>query len=377
MPPPPPHPELAQARRLIVKVGSSLLTNAGDGLDIPYIKALCDQIAAARARDREIVIVSSGAVAAGVRRLGWHTRPAAHVDVQVAAAVGQMALINAYEAAFAAHAIHAAQALLSAEDMAHRTLYLNARTTLRRMLGHSVIPIINENDVIAPADICFGDNDRLAAQIANLIEADALLMLTDAPGLCRDARRLRDIIPRAAVTDPTLSAHAGPTAADGVGRGGIAAKLHAARIAARSGAHALICNGRDPNCIPRALAGDPTFGTLLVADLPRLSARKQWLANGLHPRGVLTLDDGAVTALVTAGRSLLPAGVRAVRGDFTRGDAVRLTDAADATIGYALVNYDSTAARRLCGARSDAIATVLGYKHEEEMAHRDNMTLVA
>ena len=227
--------------------------------------------------------------------------------------------------------------------------------------------------------VCFGDNDRLAAQIANLVEAELLLMLTDAPGLCKDGDNMCDVVGEAMVTDDALLGYVRAENAaeeNAVGSGGMASKLGAARIAARSGAHAIIGDGRDAQCIARALAGDDGFGTLLVADVPRLSARKQWLASGLHVRGGMTLDAGAVSALVGGKRSLLPAGVVSVQGEFVRGDSVRLTDEAGEIIGYALVNYDSEAARRLCGVRSDAIAGVLGYCHEEELAHRDNMTIV-
>ncbi|MCH9758621.1 MAG: glutamate 5-kinase [Proteobacteria bacterium] len=369
-----PRQQVVAARRIIVKVGSSLLTAAGSGLDVAYINNLCEQIAAARSNGYEVVVVSSGAVAAGVRKLGWQQRPTARVDMQVVAAVGQMGLINAYEDAFARHHLHAAQVMLTAEDMGHRTLYLNARATLRQMLQYSVIPVINENDVIATDSVSFGDNDRLAAQIANLIEADLLLMLTEAPGLCRDGENMCDVVQQAAVTDEHLATYA--RAGNSVGSGGIRSKLAAARVAARSGAHSLIADGRDKNCIQRALSGDAEFGTLLVADIPRLSARKQWLASGLNVCGNMVLDQGAVTAVVGGKRSLLSAGVTAVYGDFVRGDAVKLSDEAGNIIGYALVNYDSIAARNLCGVQSSAIADILGYRHEEEIVHRDNMTIL-
>ena len=366
--------ELAKARRIIVKVGSSLLTADGTRLDAEYIRGLSAQVAEARADGREIVIVSSGAVAAGVQRLGWHARPSERANVQVAAAVGQMRLSDAYEEAFLCHGMHAGQVLLSAEDMAHRTLYLNARTALRRMLDCGVAPVVNENDVIATDAVHFGDNDRLAAQMANLLEADALLMFTDADGL-RAHGGLGDTIRQAAAGDDSLLNHiaAGSSA---TGSGGMAAKLRAAQIAARSGAHSLIADGRKERFLLRALSGDESFGTLLTADVPRLSARKQWLASGLHLRGRLCLDAGAVQAVVKAKKSLLPAGVCQVQGDFIRGDAVALEDNHRRVIGYALVNYDAAAARRLCGVNSRDIAATLGYAHEDEMAHRDNMSIL-
>ncbi|MGI9296476.1 MAG: glutamate 5-kinase [Gammaproteobacteria bacterium] len=359
-------------RRVIVKVGSSLLTADGTRLDSDYILRLCTQVAAARREGCEIVIVSSGAVAAGVQRLGWRRRPAARADVQVAAAVGQMRLIDAFEEGFSRHKLHAGQVLLTAEDMAHRTLYLNARAALRRMLAHQTVPVANENDVIATDAVRFGDNDRLAAQIANLLEADLLLMLTDAEGLRAEGGA---IVREAAANDDSLLRHISPSA-PGVGSGGMEGKLGAAKAAARSGAHSLIADGRDPRALARALSGDDNFGTLLFADMPRLSARKQWLASGLNVCGALSLDAGAVRAVVRDKRSLLPAGVRAVRGDFARGDAVALTDETGAAVGYALVNYDAAAARKLCGAKSGDIPKIIGYMHEEEMAHRDNMSIL-
>lgn len=359
-------------RRIIVKVGSSLLTADGTRLDSDYIFRLCTQVAEARRAGCEIVVVSSGAVAAGVQRLGWRRRPESRADVQAAAAVGQMRLIDAFEEGFSRHQLHAGQVLLTAEDMAHRTLYLNARAALRRMLAHQTVPVANENDVIATDAVRFGDNDRLAAQIANLLEADLLLMLTDAEGL-----RAKDggIVREAAANDDSLLGHVSPSA-PGVGSGGMAGKLYAAKVAARSGAHSLIADGRDARALARTLAGDNDFGTLLFADTPRLSARKQWLASGLNVCGALTLDGGAVRAVVRDKRSLLPAGIREVRGDFSRGDAVALADENGAVVGYALVNYDAAAAKKLCGAKSGDIRKIIGYIHEEEMAHRDNMSIL-
>ena len=361
-------------RRLIVKIGSSLLTADGTRLDSGYITGICGQVAAARRRECEIVIVSSGAVAAGVERLGWGSRPAARADMHVAAAVGQMRLSDAFEEGLSRHGLYAGQVLLTAEDMAHRTLYLNARTALRRMLAHRTVPVANENDVIATDSVRFGDNDRLAAQIANLLEADMLLMLTDVDGL--RAGGGGETIREAAANDNALARHAVPPAAGGVGSGGMAGKLRAAKIAARSGAHSLIADGRDSEALARALDGDGGFGTFVAADMPRLSARKQWLASGLNVCGDMVLDGGAVRALVRGKKSLLPAGVCLVRGDFVRGDAVALKDENGGVVGYALANYGADAARRLCGARSADIIKLIGYMHEEEMAHRDNMSIL-
>ena len=363
-------------RRIVVKVGSSLLTTESWGLDVGRIRGLSAQIALARGEGREVVLVSSGAVAAGMGRLGWKSRPAKMADLQVAAAVGQMGLIEAYEEAFSAGGLHAAHVLLTAEDMAHRTLYLNARAALRRMLEHNVIPVVNENDVIATKEIRFGDNDRLAAQLANLLEADALIMLTDAPGLCRD-RRGKNVVSLGKADDAALRdfvfAETSGRAVK-VGSGGMQTKLDAAQTAARSGAHSFIADGREADSLARILRGEEV-GTLLTADSPRLSARKRWLAGGLHVRGALTLDAGAVKALVSGKRSLLPAGVLRVRGKFARGDAVSFAEEGG-VLGYGLINYDSGDARKLSGARSGEIGNILGFAREDELIHRDNMTIL-
>ena len=361
-------------KRVVVKVGSSLLTTASGGLDLERIRALSQQIARARENGREIVLVSSGAIAAGMGRLQWKRRPTAMADLQVAAAVGQMGLIEAYEEAFAESGLHAAQALLTAEDMAHRTLYLNARAALRRMLECNVIPVVNENDVIATKEIRFGDNDRLAAQLANLLEADALVILTDAPGLCRDAEG-REVVSEGKANDAGLRQYVFARRRSGPGSGGMESKLSAAQTAARSGAHTFIADGRAPDSLTRILAGED-WGTFLAADAPRLSARKRWLASGLHVRGELTLDAGAVRALLSGKRSLLPAGVAEVRGDFARGDAVSFSGDDGKVLGYGLINYDAADAKKLSGARSGDIGKILGFAREDEMIHRDNMTIL-
>ena len=369
----------ARYLRIVIKIGSALLTAGGTRLASGYISRISSQIAAAHAQGCEIALVSSGAVAAGIRRLGWRARPARREDLQVAAAVGQMGLINAYEETFAQHQLHAAQVLLTAEDMAHRTLYLNARLTLRQMLSHAIIPVINENDVIATDQVSFGDNDKLAAQVSNLLEADLLVMLTDTGGLYRQPGQPQSIIRTAAASDKTLAQYVAETTdgdANRIGSGGMASKLAAAATAARSGCDSLIVDGRADEVIARAIRRDEELGTWLTADLPRLSARKQWLASGLHVRGAAVLDGGAVRAVGAQQRSLLPAGVLRVSGQFIRGDAISLTDDAGALIGYALVNYDSAAAAKICGQKSDAIAGILGYQYEEELAHRDNISVL-
>ena len=372
---------LSEARRVIVKVGSSSLIGGGARLDGGYIRALSRQIAAARDGDeegengarREIILVSSGAVAAGLDRLGWKARPRALVDLQAAAAVGQMALIDAYEAEFARHRLHAAQMLLTAEDLAHRELYLNARATLRRLLDLRVVPVVNENDAIAAADARFGDNDDLAAQLTNLIEVDLLILLTD-----RDGLRAADgeIVREAAAEDDTLLRHIEEKPrADKIGVGGMASKLRAAKIAARAGAHTVIADGRAEAILRRVLAGEE-IGTFLRAETPPLSARKRWLASGLSLRGELVVDDGAARAVRELGRSLLPAGIVAARGGFARGDAVRVVDGARQTLGFGLVNYTAAQIDKLRGRNSAEIKSLLGYAGEEEIIHRDNLSVV-
>lgn len=380
------------ARRIIIKVGSSLLASGGNKLNTAYIRRLSAQIAAQRRTGLEVVLVSSGAVVSGMQRLGWQRRPRARADLQVAAAIGQMRLMNAYEDAFSRRGLHAAQVLLTAEEMAHRTLYLNARLTLRRLLVDNFVPVINENDVVATDTASFGDNDRLAALIANLLEADCLLMLTDAPGLCRDRAR-RDVIHHADAGDDDLLRYVVEDGAASRGLGGMQSKLAAAKIAARSGADSLIIDGRARMAVSRAVhrinhkdnndnndgknKKTQPFGTLLSAGAQPLSARKRWLASGLRVKGTMFLDAGAVRAVVRDKRSLLPAGVRRVRGDFVRGDSVALAaDGGGAVVGYGLTNYDAAAARALCGIKSGDIEKVLGYAYEEEMAHRDNMTVL-
>ena len=368
-------PALSKVRRLIVKIGSSLLTDGGARLDVDYIFQLCAQVSQAKNKGCEIVVVSSGAVAAGIQALKWQRDSLAQADIQTAAAVGQMRLMDVFEEGFSRYQLHAGQVLLTAEDMAHRALYLNARSALRRMLERKVIPVINENDVIAIDSIRFGDNDRLAAQIANLTEADLLLMLTDADGLRTDGGK-GDIIRQATADDDSLQQHVSSITA-GVGSGGMGSKLNAARVAARSGAHSLIASGHDTAALMRALSGDENYGTLLLANTPRLSARKQWLASGLNVCGGMLLDNGAVRALIKDKKSLLPAGIKSIYGDFERGDSVALKSEAGEIVGYALVNYDSRAAARLRGVKSADIVKTIGYMHEEEMAHRDNISVVA
>jgi glutamate 5-kinase len=370
-------PALARARRLVVKVGSSLVTNRGQGLDRDALARWARQIADIRRENREIVLVSSGAVAEGMQRLGWKKRPHAVHDLQAAAAVGQMGLIQVYESCFREHGLITSQLLLTHEDLSDRKRYLNARSTLRTLLALGTIPIINENDTVATDEIRFGDNDTLASLVTNLVEADALLILTDQPGLhSADPRKdpQATLIAEARADDPHLETIAGG-AGSTIGLGGMLTKVLAARRAARSGAHTVIASGHEDQVLVRLAQGE-AIGTLLVAPTPTLAARKQWLADHLQVRGRLTLDDGAVRALCTDGKSLLPIGVHAVSGEFERGEAVSCCDAAGREIARGLVNYGSADARRLLRTASADIEAKLGYVDEPELIHRDNLVLL-
>ncbi len=367
--------ELKKAKKIVIKIGSSLLINDKQQLNTTYINHLCEQIAACKITGKEIVIVSSGSVAAGVSCLKQKGRPNDRTCLQVAAAVGQMRLINAYENAFSRHNLHAAQVLLTAEEMANRTIYLNARATLRHFLKYSIIPVINENDVISTDAVCFENNDYLAAQISNLLEADLLLLLTNVNGIYKDKSTPDCIVGDTSANDSTLLTYVDSSKSD-CGLGGMQSKIYAARMAARSGAHTLIINGEVKNCIESALTGDKDIGSFLRADIPRLSARKQWLASGLLTRGKVILDDGAVNAIVIKKRSLLTAGIQSIEGNFARGDAIKIMSRQGNVIGHALINYNSNDAKQLCGVKSKDIASILGYAHEEEMVHRDNMSIL-
>ncbi len=366
---------LRAARRWVVKLGSALATNDGHGLNVDSIDAWVADLAALARAGHELVVVSSGAIAEGVVRLGWKRRPHALHELQAAAAVGQMGLIQAYESCSQRHGLHTAQILLTREDLADRRRYLNARSTLRTLVGLRVLPVINENDTVATDEIRFGDNDTLAGLVANLVEAHALVLLTDQEGLYTADPRLdagARLVPLAQAGDPALEAMAG----DGGqwGRGGMRTKLGAARLAARSGTATVIANGRLPGILGRLAAGEP-IGTLLLPGEGRLAARKRWLAGNLKARGDLTLDDGAVRVIRDRGRSVLAVGVTHVSGDFMRGELVRCLDAAGTEIGLGLVNYSATEARAIMGQPSDRIEAVLGYAYEAELIHRDNLVL--
>ena len=369
---------LAQARRVVVKVGSSLVTNEGRGLDHAALGRWAEQIAHLVEQGKQVVLVSSGAIAEGMQRLGWSKRPKAINELQAAAAVGQTGLVQAYESIFRTHGLHAAQVLLTHEDLADRTRYLNARTTLRTLLELRVVPIINENDTVATDEIRLGDNDTLGALVTNLIEADCLIILTDQTGLyTADPRRHTDatLVMDAHAGDPELERMAGG-AGSHVGTGGMLTKILAAKRAARSGAHTVICSGHEDRVLLRLASGE-AIGSQLVARQAPLAARRQWLADHLQLRGGVVLDAGAVRALREEGKSLLPVGVKGVTGEFERGEVVAVVDTDGREIARGLTNYSAGEARRIAGKPSSAIEAELGYMDEPELIHRDNLVLLA
>ena len=366
-------PPLASARRLVVKVGSALVTNNGSGLDLAAIAEWGRQIAWLRAQGREVVMVSSGAIACGMQRLGWNRRPRAVHELQAAAAVGQMGLAQAYDGAFAIHGLKTAQILLTHEDLADRTRYLNARSTLTTLLELGAVPIINENDTVITDEIKFGDNDTLGALVANLIDADCLIILTDQTGLyTADPRHDpgATLVREAASGDPALERMAGG-AGSGISKGGMITKIIAAKRAARSGASTAIACGRETDVMIRLACGEG-LGTLLTTTTPPLAARKQWLADHLQLAGKLVLDEGAALAL-SAGKSLLPVGVVTVEGDFERGACVACCAPDGREIARGLVNYSSSDARRIARRGSEEIEALLGFVDEAELIHRDNL----
>lgn len=364
-------------RRWVVKIGSALLTRDGEGLESSMLDPWVAQMAARRAAGTEVVLVSSGAVAEGMARMGWRVRPKALHALQAAAAIGQMGLVRAYEACFQARGLHTAQVLLTRHDLEDRARYLNARSTLRTLLKLGVVPVINENDTVATDELRFGDNDTLAALVANLIGADLLILLTDQDGLFdRDPRRHADahLIPQTRVDDPHLDEVAGGSVS-GLGTGGMVTKVRAARLAARSGTPTIIAPGRGEQVLTRIGAGEGV-GTLLVPFQGPQAARKQWLAGQLQVRGHLTLDAGAVKALRDNGTSLLAVGVSGVRGSFKRGEVVACVDEAGTEVARGLVNYDAQEIARIKGQASRRFEEILGYFDEEELIHRDNLVLL-
>ncbi len=366
---------VAAARRWVVKIGSALLTNDGKGLDHQAIALWVEQMVRLRRQGVELVLVSSGSVAEGMTRLGMVSRPNELHQLQAAAAVGQMGLVQTYEACFKQHQMHTAQILLTHDDLSNRKRYLNAKGTLGALLKWGVVPVINENDTVVTDEICFGDNDTLAALVANLVVADALIILTDQQGLFdSDPRKNPDaeLVKEARAEDGRLDEMAGGGGI--LGRGGMATKVRAARLAARSGAVTVIASGRETDVLARLRAGEE-LGTLLTAECTPQAARKQWLAGHLKARGRLVLDAGAVKVLRNSGRSLLPVGVRQVTGDFSRGEMVICVDEQGKVIARGLVNYGAEETAKIVGKSSAMIEELLGYMAGEELIHRDNLVL--
>ncbi len=361
----------------VVKVGSSLVTNHGHGLDQVAIAAWASQISALVKKGKKVVLVSSGAVAEGMQRLGWGKRPVALNELQAAAAVGQMGLVQMYERSFIEHGLHTAQVLLTHEDLVDRKRYLNARTTIKTLLNLNVIPIINENDTVATDEIRFGDNDTLAALVANLIEADALVILTDQQGLYSSDPRKDDaaeFVNFETAGNPNLEKMAGG-AGSVIGTGGMLTKILAARRAASSGAHTIIASGREQDILLRLSQGE-TIGTHLKASQKKTLAKKQWLANHMRTGGKLVLDDGAVSALKSEGNSLLPIGVTSVQGSFERGDVVACINDKGLEVARGIVNYNSFEAERIKRKPSKEIGKILGYVEDDVLIHRDNLILI-
>ena len=368
---------IAAAKTLVIKVGSSLVTNDGRGLDVEAIARWASQIAALHRLGKRSMLVSSGAIAEGMQRLGWTRRPHAMNQLQAAAAVGQMGLVQCYETCFREHGLPTAQVLLTHADMADRRRYLNARSTLRTLLDLGAIPVINENDTVVTDEIKFGDNDTLGALVTNLVEADALIILTDQSGLYdADPRRHPEakLIEHANADDARLEAVAGGTGT-ALARGGMITKVLAAKRAARSGAHTVIASGREPDVLIRLGRGE-RLGTLLSASTVPLAARKQWLADHLTVSGRLRLDAGAINALVRDGKSLLPIGVVEVSGSFERGEVVACADPQGREVARGLVNYAASETRRIMRHPSGDIEGILGYVEEPELIHRDNLVLL-
>ncbi len=367
---------LRDARRIVVKVGSSLVTNEGRGLDAAAIGDWCRQLAALASEGREMVMVSSGAVAEGMKRLGWAIRPRELPELQAAAAVGQMGLVQMYESQLSQHGIISAQVLLTHADLADRERYLNARSTLLALLAMKVLPVINENDTVVNDEIKFGDNDTLGALVANLIEADTLVILTDQRGLySADPRKdtKARFIDVARAGDEALERMAGG-AGSAIGRGGMLTKVLAAKRAASSGASTVIAWGRERDVLLRLAAGE-SIGTALVATTAKLAARKQWMADHLQLRGAVTVDAGAVGKLRAEGKSLLPIGVVAVEGEFARGDVIAVRSPEGQEVARGLANYSAAETRRIARKPSAQIEVILGYSAESELIHRDNLVL--
>lgn len=369
--------DFSKAKRVVIKIGSSLLTNAGKGLNKQAIASWVAQMATINTQDKDVLLVSSGSVAEGISRLGLKKRPNTLHELQAAASVGQMGLIKSFEDNFQKHGLHSAQVLLTHDDLSDRQRYLNARSTLLTLLDFGVVPVINENDAVATDEIRFGDNDTLAALVANLVEAELLIILTDQlglfdadPGVNSDARLITNV----SVEDSLLDEAAGESRS-GLGRGGMFTKVRAARLAARSGAATVIVSGGIENIINSVIAGD-AIGTYLIPDIAPLAARKQWLAGQLQIKGQLILDDGAVNILRNAGKSLLAVGVKSVNGEFKRGDLVSCSTGNGEEIARGLVNYGSKDVAKIAGKVSTEFEKLLGYSDEAELIHRDNLVVL-
>lgn len=368
---------IRDSHRWVVKIGSTLLTNAGQGLQRATLSPWVEQMAAFVHRGGELVLVSSGAVAEGMSRMRWTSRPTALHELQAAAAIGQMGLVRAYEACFLQRGLHTAQILLTRQDLEDRVRYLNARSTLRTLIGLQVVPVVNENDTVATDELRFGDNDTLAALVANLIEADLLILLTDQDGVFDADPRTNPearLIGATRVDDPLLDEVAGGSVS-GLGLGGMVTKVRAARLAARSGAPTIIAPGRGAAVLERIARGEPV-GTLLTPAQGRQAARKRWLAGQLQAHGRLRLDAGAVQKLRVAGSSLLAVGVKSVQGSFRRGELVVCVDPEGREVARGLVNYDSLETQRILGQPSSQFEAILGYINDDELIHRDNLVLI-
>ncbi|MBT9476849.1 glutamate 5-kinase [Polaromonas sp.] len=369
-------PVLRNAKRIVVKVGSSLVTDEGRGLDAVAIGQWCEQLATLVKNGYEVIMVSSGAIAEGMKRLGWTARPKAIHELQAAAAVGQMGLVQVYETQLRKNGVGSAQVLLTHADLADRERYLNARSTLLALLQLGVVPVINENDTVVNDEIKFGDNDTLGALVANLVEADALVILTDQKGLyTADPRKdpAAQFVHEAQAGDAALEAMAGG-AGSSIGKGGMITKILAAKRAAGSGASTVIAWGREPQVLIRLTQGE-AIGTLLVAQTQKMQARKQWMADHLQLRGAVTVDAGAASKVRNEGKSLLPIGMTAVQGDFSRGDVIAVRDPDGAEIARGLANYSSAEAALICRKASSEFEKLLGYTGEPEMVHRTNLVL--
>ena len=369
--------DFSKAKRIVVKIGSSLLTNGGMGLNIPAITSWVEQLALLSQQNKDVLLVSSGAVAEGISRLGLKKRPSTLHELQAAASIGQMRLSRVFEDSFQKHNLHSAQVLLTHDDLSDRQRYLNARSTLLSLLQFNAIPFINENDTVATDEIRFGDNDTLAALVANLVEADLLVILTDQQGLMDSNPSINpdaQLIKTAHTNDALLDSVAGESSS-GLGRGGMYTKVRAARLAARSGAATIIASGSENNILSRVISGEE-HGTFLIPNITPLAARKQWLAGQLKTKGQLILDDGAIHNLQNVGKSLLSVGVKSMTGTFNRGDLVACFSPSGTEIARGLINYSAKESQEIIGKPSSEFESILGYIDDKELIHRDNLVLI-